>query len=85
LTGVIGTRTLRRPGAGTGRTNLAAVEKTLRSLKPGALAPLYAQACQVVVELRKKDEKTHTVPAMYFKNSISQRKLNASLAGTNEV
>ena len=68
-----------------GHTNLAAVEKTLRSLKPGALAPLYAQACQVVVELRKKDEKTHTVPAMYFKNSISQRKLNASLAGTNEV
>lgn len=68
-----------------GHTNLAAVEKALRSLKPETLAPVYAQACQLVVELRKKDEKTHTVPAMYFKNSTSQRRLNAMLADVGEI
>lgn len=66
-----------------GHTNLEAVEKTLRCLKPEVLAPLYARACQAVVELRRNDERTHPVPAMYFKNSISQRKLNALLAGTS--
>lgn len=63
-----------------GHANLDTVEKTLKSLKPNMLANPYAEAVQLVIDTRKSDEKTHRVPAMYFKNSVSQRKLNTALA-----
>lgn len=63
-----------------GHANLETVEKALKSFKPSALATAYAEAVQVVIDMRKADEKTHRVPAMYFKNSASQRKLNTALA-----
>lgn len=63
-----------------GHTNFEVVEKALKSFKASALGGAYADAAQVVSEARKADEKAHPVPAMYFKNSASQRKLNAVLA-----
>lgn len=63
-----------------GHANLESVEKALKSVKPSALATVYAEVVHVVIDARKADEKTHRVPAMYFKNSASQRKLNTALA-----
>jgi AIPR protein len=63
-----------------GHANLSWVEKAIKSFKPSALAASYAEAVQIIVEMRKADEKAHRVPAMYFKNTASQRKLNTVLA-----
>ena len=49
------------------------------------LSALYAGATQVVMDVRRRDESAYKIPAMYFKNSISQRKLNAAIATSSEV
>jgi len=36
-------------------------------------------ALKIVEELPKEDEKTYPIPAIYFKNTVSQRKLNTKL------
>ena len=64
-----------------GHTNLKTVEKALKAFRPSAVASAYAEAAKTVADVRKTDAKAYPVLAMYFKNSISQRKLNASLAG----
>ena len=63
-----------------GHANIAAVEKALKTFKPTQLSDAYFQAVDLVVNMRKLDEKTHLVPAMYFKNSVSQKRLNAKLS-----
>jgi hypothetical protein len=30
--------------------------------------------------VRQKDESSHPIPALYFKNAVSQKRLNASLS-----
>ena len=62
-----------------GHGNIQAVERVLKTFKPVQVENAYVDAVAVIVELRRQDEKTHSVPAMYFKNSISQKKLNAKL------
>jgi AIPR protein len=62
-----------------GHANVVTVEKALKALKPAALASAYSEAISLVVDIRRQDEKTHAIPAMYFKNSVSQKKLNAKL------
>jgi hypothetical protein len=64
-----------------GNANLQAVEKALKAFRPSSIASIYTEAAKTVADVRRVDEKAHPVPAMYFKNSISQRKLNSSLAG----
>jgi len=63
-----------------GHKNIGHVENILKTFKTGSLGAVYAEAVQVVVDIRKQDERTQKVPAMYFKNSGSQRKLNTKLA-----
>ena len=64
-----------------GHTNLHAVEKALKAFRPSTVASAYEEAVRTVADIRKTDTKAYPVPAMYFKNTLSQRKLNASLAG----
>lgn len=65
-----------------GHANIDAVEKILKSVKTAQLDAAYAEGVATVVELRRLDEKIHPVPAMYFKNSLSQKRLNAKLNAT---
>lgn len=63
-----------------GHSNTANVETVLAHFNDDKLRPdTYKDALQVILEMRKEDEKNYPIPAMYFKNSASQRKLNAKL------
>lgn len=62
-----------------GHTNIEAVERVLRSVKSAQLIAAYDDGVAVVSEIRRLDEKNYPIPALYFKNSISQKKLNAQL------
>jgi len=63
-----------------GRSNMAKVESFLNQVSHLDLSAPYAEAVAIVVELRKQDEKDFPVPAMYFKRSASQHRLNAKLS-----
>lgn len=63
-----------------GHSNMEKVESFLSGILPLNLSAPYAEAVAIVVELRKQDEKKFKVPAMYFKNLESQRKLNTKLS-----
>ncbi|MAR92740.1 MAG: hypothetical protein CML06_17940 [Pseudomonadales bacterium] len=66
-----------------GHGNLESIEKLLQDMESEKLLmDSYDQALKIVVNLREKDSKEYKVPAMYFKNGISQRKLNAELKST---
>jgi len=63
-----------------GHSNITKVEEILSKFDKDKLpAGVYKKALGIVEAMRKEDESTYTIPAMYFKNSASQRKLNAKL------
>ncbi|WP_461520435.1 AIPR family protein [Porticoccus sp.] len=63
-----------------GHANIGSVEKWLNELEGGkTLDEIYSSSLALVVSLREEDEKEYLVPALYFKNTVSQRKLNAKL------
>ena len=63
-----------------GHANIATVEEMLNKLEKGkSLESIYAESLADVVSLRADDEEEYLVPALYFKNTVSQRKLNAKL------
>ncbi|NTW48760.1 MAG: AIPR family protein [Chlorobiales bacterium] len=65
-----------------GHQNMESVEKILEKFEDDKIPlSLYENALSIVMEIREKDEKSHSVPAMYFKNSISQRNLNSKIKG----
>ena len=56
------------------------VETVLKSFEEDTLPDsIYVDTLKVVEELRKEDEKIYPIPAMYFKNTASQRKINTKL------
>jgi hypothetical protein len=65
-----------------GHANISAVEEILSNIDNGMdLKNCYLNALKKVIGLREEDSANHPVPAMYFKNTLSQRKLNAHLKG----
>ena len=63
-----------------GFKNIEEVEILLAKFENNSLPhSVYKEALDVVMTLRELDEKSYTVPAMYFKNSVSQRNRNAKL------
>lgn len=63
-----------------GHSSTANVEAVLTQFNDDKLPPdTYKNALHVILDMRKEDEKAYPIPAMYFKNSASQRKLNARL------
>jgi hypothetical protein len=63
-----------------GHGNLEEVEKLLVKFEDNSIPnSVYKEALEVVMAVREEDEKKSTVPAMYFKNTVSQRNLNAKL------
>ena len=65
-----------------GHANINAVEELLSELENNKkLDTVYTDSLDRVVSLREEDEQEHLVPALYFKNSVSQKKLNAKLKG----
>ncbi len=65
-----------------GHGNAANVEAILAKFNEEKLPQdTYKKTLDVVVAMRSEDEKDYPIPAMYFKNTASQRKLNAKLKG----
>lgn len=63
-----------------GHSNEAQVEKLIKKLVNSTIAAdTYDNALQIVKTIRSEDEKEHPIPALYFKNNLSQKKLNAHL------
>lgn len=64
-----------------GHGNLEEVEKLLAKFNDNSIPnSVYKEALDVVMAVREEDEnKSSTVPAMYFKNTVSHRNLNAKL------
>ena len=63
-----------------GHQNTNKVEDVLDMFEQDSIdKAIYDDAIKTVIKLRKADQKEHPVPAMYFKNTISQRKLNSYL------
>lgn len=63
-----------------GHSNIDKVEKLLSVFENENLPDdIYKKALDIVVEIRKKDELEYPIPALYFKNTLSQRKLNSRL------
>lgn len=68
-----------------GHAHLASVEGLLAKLDAGEdLGAHYQAALKIVEKVRKPDEAEHPVPALYFKNSTAQRRLNAELLGKDK-
>jgi len=63
-----------------GSAHVAEVEQKLSGLKGPQVAAAYVTAVKKVVAVRQKDESSHPIPALYFKNAVSQKRLNASLS-----
>ena len=69
-------------GDSWGHGSIANVESILIKFNEEKLPPsTYKKALDVIIAVRKEDEKEHPISAMYFKNSASQRKLNSKLRG----
>jgi hypothetical protein len=65
-----------------GHGNIAKVEAVLAQFDEDKLPQdTYKNALAIIVATRMEDEKSHPIPAMYFKNTVSQQKLNAKLKG----
>lgn len=65
-----------------GHGNIAKVETILTQFEEDQLgSDIYEKALNLIVAARIADEKDYPIPAMYFKNTVSQRKLNARLRG----
>lgn len=65
-----------------GHGNTASVEAILAQFNDDKLPPeTYKNALDIVIGIRKEDENEYPIPSMYFKNTVSQRKLNAKLKG----
>lgn len=63
-----------------GNKNIEKVEKVLNNFDADELPDgIYEKALNLVMAIREKDQDSHPVPAMYFKNSTSQRNLNSKL------
>jgi len=63
-----------------GHKNTEKVELILKKFEEDTFDKnIYDKVLDIVVKLNKKDKKDYPVPAMYFKNSISQRNLNSYL------
>lgn len=65
-----------------GHSSVEEVERVLKMFEEDTLPNnIYIDSLKVVEDLRKEDEETYPIPAMYFKNTASQRKLNTKLRG----
>jgi len=63
-----------------GHANSSKIESVFEDLCQGFdLGSKYAESTEIVMEVRKDDQADYEVPAMYFKNTYSQRRLNATL------
>lgn len=63
-----------------GHSNVETVEKVLNDIdNSGFSIDIYKEALEVIQQLRSENEKDHTVAPLYFKNTVSQRKLNSKL------
>lgn len=71
-----------------GHSKVSAIEALLNELDNGkSLDTIYSESLNVIVAMREEDENDYLVPALYFKNTASQRKLNAKLKnnGVNQI
>lgn len=63
-----------------GNSNTVKIEALLDKITSGKLpANIYSEALDVVLKVREKDKDQHPIPALYFKNSTSQKNLAAKL------
>jgi len=68
-----------------GHQNTDKVERILKMFEQNSLDEKdYDKAINIIIKLRKADKKEYPVPAMYFKNTVSQRKLNNYLYQSQE-
>ena len=68
-----------------GHANLGVVEELLDTLSDKTnLDSYYDSALKKVMQIREEDKEKYQVPAMYFKNTHSQRRLNAFLKGDDD-
>lgn len=63
-----------------GHSNIDRVEEVLKNIEvSGFPENIYKDALDVIQQLRQEDASDHPEPSLYFKNTTSQRKLNAKL------